>query len=83
MSPFPDSHLSKARHLKIRGIPAAAYVAGRLQIAGNDGAVHADLPGNLLLGEFGEIRLAACLPVSARMGNNLPAAPASFLPTEH
>ncbi len=55
LSPFPDSHLSKARHLKIGGIPAAAYVAGRLQIAENDGAVHADLLGDLLLGEFGKI----------------------------
>jgi hypothetical protein len=28
-----------------------------LQIAGNDGAVHADLLGDLLLGEFGEVRV--------------------------
>jgi hypothetical protein len=57
LSPFPDSHLSKARHFKIGGIPAAAYVAGRLQIAANDGAVHADLFGDLLLGESGEVQL--------------------------
>jgi hypothetical protein len=57
LSPFADSHLSNARHFKIGGIPAAAYVAGRLQIAGNDGAVYADLLGDLLLGESGEVQL--------------------------
>jgi hypothetical protein len=49
--------LSKARHLKIGGIPAAAYVAGRLQIAGNDGAVHAGLLGDLPWYESGEVRV--------------------------
>ena len=33
------------------------YIAGRRQIAGNDGAVHAGLVDDLLLGESGEIRL--------------------------
>ena len=59
LSPFPDSHPSKAHHLKIGGIPAAAYVAPRLRIAGNDGAVHADLLGDLLLGDSGVVRLPA------------------------
>ena len=59
LSPFPDSRLSKAHHFKIALIPAAAYVADRLQIAGNDGALHADLLGDLLLGEFSEVQLRA------------------------
>jgi hypothetical protein len=56
LSRFPNSHLVKARHLKIGGIPAAAYVAERLQIAGNDGAMRADLVGDLLLGASGEVQ---------------------------
>ncbi len=55
LSPFPDSHPSKARHFKIGGIPAAPRVAGGLQIAANHGARHAELVGELLLGESGEI----------------------------
>jgi len=59
LSPFPDSRLRKARLLKIGGIPAAPCVAEGLQIAANHGAVHAELVGNLLLGEFGEVQLPA------------------------
>ena len=50
-------HLDKARLLKIGGIPAAPCVAEGLQIAANDGAVHAELFGDLLLGESGEVQL--------------------------
>jgi hypothetical protein len=57
LSPFPDSRLSKARLLKIGGIHAAPSVAEGLQIAANDGALHAELVGDLLPGEFGEVQL--------------------------
>ncbi|MGO8751520.1 MAG: hypothetical protein ACLQNE_36720 [Thermoguttaceae bacterium] len=54
---FIFCHLGKARLLKIGGIPAAPCLAEGLEIAANDGAVHADLLGDLLLGEFGEVQL--------------------------
>jgi hypothetical protein len=57
LSTFPDSHLIEARLLKIGGIPAAAYVAGRLPITENHGARQADFHGGLFLGESGEIRV--------------------------
>jgi hypothetical protein len=47
-----------------------------LQIAGNDGAVHADLLGDLLPGEFGEVQLhRPTLPLGQRLAS------ASFLGT--
>ena len=44
--------------LNIGGFTGANGIAERLQIAGNDGAVHADLLGDLLLGVSGEVQLA-------------------------
>jgi hypothetical protein len=53
---FIFCHLAKARLLKIEGIPAAPWVADGLQIAANDGGMHAELLGDLLLGEFGKVQ---------------------------
>jgi hypothetical protein len=41
-------HLAEARLLNISGLPGASCLADQPQVAGNGGAVHADLFGGLL-----------------------------------
>ena len=55
-------HLDVVCLLNIGGFTGANGIAERLQIAGNDGAMHADLVGDLLLGVSGEVQLVLLPP---------------------
>jgi hypothetical protein len=55
-------HLDVVRLLNIGGFTGANGIAERLQIAGNDGAMQADLVGDLLLGVSGELQLVLLPP---------------------